>query len=178
MNKKKVIVVGAGAAGLMAAGQVAERGAEVIVLEKMQRPALKLRITGKGRCNLTNIAPLPEFIERFDRNGRFLHQAFSRFFSSDLVTFVESLGVATVEERGGRVFPASSKAEEVVDALLRWATESGAEIRCNSCVTGIMAQDRAVTGIQFTQKGARSKEAGQTDGAKTERADAIIITTG
>ena len=81
MSKRKVIVVGGGPAGLMAAGQAAICGAETILLEKMDRPGRKLRITGKGRCNLTNIASLTEFISHFGSNGTFLRNAFSRFFS-------------------------------------------------------------------------------------------------
>jgi len=120
MKKKKVIIVGGGAAGLMAAGQAAEMGAETLLLEKMNRPGRKLRITGKGRCNLTNIATLPEFITHFGPNGRFLRQAFSRFFTPELVSFFEELGVRSVSERGGRIFTASGKALEVVDALVKW----------------------------------------------------------
>jgi len=104
-HKRRVIVVGGGAAGLMAAGQAAELGAETLLLEKMDRPGRKLRITGKGRCNLTNVAPMSEFMAHFGDNGRFLRQAFFRFFAPDLVEFFEDLGVRTLTERGGRVFP-------------------------------------------------------------------------
>ena len=110
MTGRQVIVVGAGAAGLMAAGQAAAQGADTLLLEKMNRPARKLRITGKGRCNLTNVAPLDDFIAHFGPHGRFLRQAFSRFFASELLAFLEELGVATITERGGRVFPASGRA--------------------------------------------------------------------
>ena len=87
MDNYDVIVIGAGAAGLMAAGQAAGLGAKTLLIEKMERPGRKVRITGKGRCNLTNRAPLEEFITHFGRNGRFLRQAFCRFFSDDLVAF-------------------------------------------------------------------------------------------
>ncbi|RLC60857.1 MAG: hypothetical protein DRI48_11420 [Chloroflexi bacterium] len=120
MTEYQVIVVGAGAAGLMAAGQAAELGAKTLLLEKMSRPGRKLRITGKGRCNLTNIAAVEEFIEHFGPTGHFLRQAFYRFFTPELVAFFEELGVPTVTERGGRVFPASGQAQDVVEALLRW----------------------------------------------------------
>src|SRR5512146_256603 len=100
MAGQRVIVIGGGAAGLMAAGQAAELGAETLLLEKMKRPGRKLRITGKGRCNLTNLTPLPEFMTHFGPNGRFLRQAFSRFFTSETVTFFEGLGIQTVTERG------------------------------------------------------------------------------
>jgi len=117
MRKRRVIVIGGGASGLMAAGQAAEGGATVTLLERKDRPGRKLSLTGKGRCNLTNIAELSDFITHFGPNGRFLRQAFSRFFSHDLVTFLGELGVETESERGGRVFPTSDDALEIVDAL-------------------------------------------------------------
>ena len=86
----------------------------------MPRPARKLRITGKGRCNITNTAELEDFISHFGKNGNFLRQAFSRFFVHDLLEFLQKLGVHTVVERGGRVFPRSDDAIEVVDALVNW----------------------------------------------------------
>ena len=84
-SKKRIIVIGGGPAGLMAAGQAAEQGAKVILLEKMKRPGRKLCISGKGRCNITNIAEKHEFIAHFGKSGCFLHQAFSRFFNTDLI---------------------------------------------------------------------------------------------
>ncbi|MCD6295779.1 MAG: NAD(P)/FAD-dependent oxidoreductase, partial [Deltaproteobacteria bacterium] len=101
MTKPRVIVVGGGPAGLMAAGQAASLGAETLLLEKMDRPGRKLGITGKGRCNLTNVAVLSDFITHYGPNGRFLRQAFSRFFTHELIAFIEALGVSTVTERGG-----------------------------------------------------------------------------
>ncbi|MFH1337182.1 MAG: NAD(P)/FAD-dependent oxidoreductase, partial [Candidatus Zixiibacteriota bacterium] len=110
MPKKQVIVVGAGPAGLIAAGVAAKNGARTMLLEKMQRPGIKLRLTGAGRCNLTNSALLPDFIAHFGPGGRFLRQAFSQFFSSDLVEFLKKLRIRIVTESEGRVFPASGKA--------------------------------------------------------------------
>jgi predicted Rossmann fold flavoprotein len=129
MAKRRVIVVGGGAAGLMAAGQAADLGAETLVLEKMNRPGRKLRITGKGRCNLTNVATVSEAIENFGTSGRFLRQAFARFFTSELISFFERIGVQTVTERGGRVFPASGQAQDVLDALMRWVGQKGVTLR-------------------------------------------------
>ena len=122
-NTVDVLVIGAGPAGLMAAGQAASGGAQVMLLEKMDRPGRKLRITGKGRCNLTNIEELAGFLQHFQPDGRFLRHAFHQFFSQELLSFFQTLGVSTVVERGGRVFPASGDAGQVVDALVRW-TES------------------------------------------------------
>ena len=132
MSKRRVIVIGAGAAGLIAAGQAAEMGADTLLLEKMDSPARKLQITGKGRCNLTNIAAIQDFISHFGHNGRFLRQAFSRFFSADLVDFFNGLGLNTVTERGGRVFPASGKAGDVVDAMTKWIKTAGVSLKTKS----------------------------------------------
>ncbi|RUM39766.1 MAG: aminoacetone oxidase family FAD-binding enzyme, partial [Desulfobulbus sp.] len=104
---KKIIVIGGGAAGLMAAGQAAAAGADVLLLEKMQRPGLKIGISGKGRCNLTNIAELSTFLDHFGQNGRFLRQPFNRFFAPELIEFFAARGLEIVTERGGRVFPKS-----------------------------------------------------------------------
>ncbi len=161
---RRVIVVGGGASGLMAAGQAAKLGAETLLLEKMERPARKLRITGKGRCNLTNVAPLREFISHFGPNGRFLRQAFSRFFTDDLVTFFEGLGVRTVTERGGRVFPVSDRAQDVVDALVTWASTCDATLRTGSPVERLLVEKERVVGA--------------ASGDRLYRADAVIVATG
>lgn len=113
----KVIVIGAGASGLVAAGFLAQRGAEVHVLEKMQRAALKIRISGKGRCNITNAMPIRDFIPNYPGNGRFLYGALHRFSNLDCIRFFEELGVKTKVERGQRVFPVSDDAHEVANAL-------------------------------------------------------------
>ena len=104
MTKSKTIIVGGGASGLIAAGIASNNGAKVIILEKMKRCARKLRITGKGRCNLTNIADIPTHISHFGKNGRFLYKAYSRFFTSELLSLFKEIGIKTVTERGGRVF--------------------------------------------------------------------------
>jgi len=165
MAERQVIVIGGGAAGLMAAGQAAEKGARTMLLEKMNRPGRKLRITGKGRCNLTNIAPLPEFVAHFRPNGRFLRHAFYHFFSPDLIEFFEELNVGTVTERGGRVFPVSDQAQDVVDALLRWIKERGVTVRTGVAVEKLLLEGQQVVGVQDI--------AGQI-----YRADAVILATG
>lgn len=146
-----LIVIGAGPAGLMAAGQAASLGARTLLIEKMDRPGRKLEITGKGRCNLTNIEPLDPFIEHFNRDGRFLYSAFSRYFSQDLIAFFDQLGVKTNVERGGRVFPVSSDAKEIVDALVRWVDSQGVERRNGLRATGLRLEDGHVTSLQATR---------------------------
>ena len=104
---KKIIVIGGGASGMMAAGQAARIGGDVLLLEKTKRPGKKIAISGKGRCNLTNDSEINEFIGHFNRSGRFLHQPFSQFFAPQLMNFFRQRGVKLVVERGNRVFPES-----------------------------------------------------------------------
>ena len=165
MTKRRVIVVGGGAAGLMAAGQAAGQGAETLLLEKMSRPGRKLCITGKGRCNLTNVAPLPDFITHYGRNGRFLRQPFSRFFAADLIALLHDLDVPTVTERGGRVFPASGRAADVVDALVRGGERQGMTLRTGSPVEGLLLEGQQVVGVQVSS-------------GRNLHADGVIIATG
>ncbi|MBU0705399.1 MAG: aminoacetone oxidase family FAD-binding enzyme, partial [Chloroflexi bacterium] len=164
MTERRVIVIGAGAAGLMAAGQAAELGASVLLLEKMSHPARKLRITGKGRCNLTNTAPLKEFVAHFGPGGRFLRPSLSRFFSTELCDLLAGLGVDHVVERGGRVFPASNRAQDVVDALVRWVRREGVDLRTEAAVDGLILEAGAVTGVRA--------------GKDAHAADAVILAVG
>lgn len=180
MQKRKVIVIGAGAAGLVAAGQAAETGAEVILLEKMQQPGRKLSITGKGRCNLTNTAPLPEFIQHFGKNGRFLRQAFSCFFSTELVAFLRQQGVNIATERGGRVFPASNEAQEIVDALVSWNKNAGVILRSQVQVTKLIIEAGKIVGVQLRPNTALKKKTEKFHAAdnQTLPADAVILAAG
>nr|WP_325217474.1 aminoacetone oxidase family FAD-binding enzyme [uncultured Oscillibacter sp.] len=116
---KKIVVIGGGAAGMMAAISAAERGASVTLLEPNERLGKKLNITGKGRCNLTNNAGLEELLTNIPRNGKFLYSAFSRFSAQDSMAFFEDLGVPLKTERGNRVFPVSGRAFDVSAALER-----------------------------------------------------------
>lgn len=145
--KNRILVIGAGAAGLMAAGQAAEAGAEVVLLEKMQRPGRKICISGKGRCNITNSADLSEFIAHFGKTGRFLRQPFNRFFSAELMHFFAEHDLELVKERGGRVFPASGKAPDVLKAFLHWLEELPVSIRPNSRVDDLLLEDGRLEGV-------------------------------
>ena len=150
---KRVLVVGAGASGLMAAGRAASLGAEVYLLEKMKRPGLKLRITGKGKCNLTNIAEMDAFLAQFGRNGRFLRSAFSAFFSRELMEFFAGRGVPLEIQRGGRVFPASGSAPEIAAVLRSWCREEGAELKLNCPVDSLLVESREAKGVMTSLAG-------------------------
>ena len=119
MSNFDVIVIRACPAGLLAAGRAAELGGKVLVLEKMKREGRKLLITGKGRCNVTNDAPISEFIKHIYPNGRFLRTAFSSFFSKEIIELLKEHGVECTLERGGRYFPASNRSKDILDALLQ-----------------------------------------------------------
>jgi len=150
-----VVVVGAGPAGLLAAGRAAMLGARVLLLEKMEKPARKLRITGKGRANVTNMKPLEAHLQEIQPEPRFLRQAFGAFFNRDLVALLEAQGVATRVERGERVFPASGLAWDVADALVAWAGAQGVELLTHARVEGLLIQDGALSGLRVLSKGAK-----------------------
>ena len=134
-----VVVVGGGAAGLMAAGSAALRGARVILLEKPDELGKKLQIAGKGRCNLTNAGDREELIAGYAAGGRFLQSAFARFDNKALIDLLARLGVPTKVERGRRVFPVSDDARQVVRALTGWIEELGVEVRLNHPVGSLVA---------------------------------------
>lgn len=152
-----VIVVGAGAAGLIAAGRAAELGGRVLVLEKMERAGRKILISGKGRCNITNDAPLAEFLQHIHPNSRFLKHAFTRFFSHDIVRLLDEYHCPTVVERGGRVFPVSNKSADVVRALVQWGHDHQVEIRCGHKVEELLVADGAVTGLTVQSRFGRQE---------------------
>ncbi|MDP2931113.1 MAG: NAD(P)/FAD-dependent oxidoreductase [Chloroflexota bacterium] len=148
MTNKRVIVIGAGASGMMAAGRATELGADVRLLEKTEHPGKKLLISGKTRCNLTNTKELDDFVTMFGANGCFLYGAFHQFFRDDLLAFLKRYGVATKTERGGRVFPASDDARDVVQALERYMVDHGVQLRTGIKVTEIGVDSGRVTGVQ------------------------------
>lgn len=156
--KEPIIIVGGGAAGMMAAGRAGALGAPVLLLEKTPKLGNKLRITGKGRCNLTNVAPWSDFIAHFGPNGRFLYGAFSQFFADDLRAFFADRGVPTVVERGGRVFPKANDADLVADALVGYMQAGGVTIRRRTPVTHLSVSDGRITGVESDgrQFGARA----------------------
>jgi predicted flavoprotein YhiN len=145
---RRVIVVGAGAGGMMAAGRAAECGGTVLLLEKTDRPGRKILISGKGRCNLSNTKELRDFLAMFGENGSFLHGAFRRFFREDLLGLLERHGLETKVERGGRIFPASDRAADVVTALSRYLSEGHVQIRTRARVTGLRISGNRVAGVE------------------------------
>ncbi|MDO4539626.1 MAG: NAD(P)/FAD-dependent oxidoreductase [Syntrophomonadaceae bacterium] len=160
----EVIVVGAGAAGLAAAGAAAEAGTEVLLLERNKEAGKKLRITGKGRCNLTTAVEPEELMKGYPGNGRFLYSAFDRFNNHDAMRFFTELGLELKTERGQRVFPVSDDAGEVVKVLKRHALACGAKLLTGERVEGLMIENGRVAGIK-SDKG-------------THAATAVIICTG
>ena len=164
MNKK-IIVIGAGPAGMMAATKAAENGADVTLIEKMDRVGRKMLITGKGRCNMTNAADIPEIIKNIPGNGAFLNSSIRAFTNDDVVDFFHELGVPTKVERGGRVFPVSDKASDVVDAMLERLHELDVKIWLKTSVSHIAVRDGVAVGVVLSS-------------GETIDADAVILTTG
>jgi hypothetical protein len=148
----RVIVVGAGAAGMMAAGRAAELSARVLLLEKTTQPGRKILLSGKTRCNLTNTKELDDFISMYGANGRFLYGTFARFFRDDLLALLARYGVETKSERGGRVFPVSDDAGDVVQALERYMADYGVVLRTGITVEGVQVKGSRVAGVR-TQEG-------------------------
>lgn len=162
---KQIIVVGAGPAGMMAAIRAAENGANVTLLEKMKKPGRKMMITGKGRCNITNAADVPEIIRNIHGNGAFLNSSMRTFDNQDVMEFFRQQGVPVKVERGNRVFPFSDKAQDAVDAMVQRLHELGVKIELEMPVADILTQDGRVAGVR-TKSGAHYK------------ADAVILAVG
>ena len=164
---KKIVIVGGGAAGLLAAYSAAlkyGKSAAITVIEKNERPARKLMITGKGRCNVTNNCGVDTLIANVPKNGKFLFSAFSGFDSGDTMRLFESLGVPLKTERGNRVFPVSDKALDIVDALVGAVKKSGVKLVRGAAVK-IIVSDGAVIGVK-------------TEDGEIYPADSVILATG
>lgn len=167
MDKIDIIIVGAGPAGLMAAGRAAELGGKVLILEKMRTEGRKLLITGKGRCNVTNSSTISEFITHVFPNGRFLRNTFTQFFSKDIIELLEKYGVELTLERGGRYFPTSNKSSDILQALLKWVNELGVEIRCGQRVEKLLVEDNVITGVQVNGEVITAKKVILATGGKS-----------
>lgn len=162
---RKVIVIGGGAAGLMAAGRAAERGADVLLIEKNRTVGRKLQISGKGRCNLANDTEINDLLAHVPTNPKFLRSALHNFGPKDTQTFFTNLGMKLKVERGNRVFPVSDNAEEVVDALRKYCINAGVEVNAGVTVRRISFGGGKVSGIDM-------------EGGAFLSADAVILATG
>lgn len=163
MSKNRVVIIGGGAAGLMAASRARLHADEVTVIERNRICGRKLRITGKGRCNITNIADTDEIMDNITSNRKFMYSALGAFSNYDVIALMEDLGVATKVERGGRVFPVSDSAKDVADAL--WRAASGKNVRyITAKALAIEASDGKVRAVRY-------------EGGRVE-ADSVILATG
>jgi len=160
-----VIVVGGGPAGMIAAGTAASKGKRTMLAEKNEKLGKKLFITGKGRCNVTNTADFDEFMKNIPKNSKFFFSSFSSFSNNDLILLLESLGLKTKVERGGRVFPESDKSNDVIKALERYLNRNMVDVRLNSKLLDIRQENGAVTGALF-------------DSGRVVECSSIIICTG
>lgn len=180
-QKKKIIVIGAGAAGLMAACAAADGGAEVTVLEHNEKAGKKIYITGKGRCNYTNACETEEFFSNVLRNPKFLYSAVYGFDSSAVTEFLEKNGCTTKEERGKRCFPASDHAFDVTDALVRHLRKNNGRIRFHADVAEIRTEKES--GAETEAAGKGGTELRRTTGVRLRSgeelfADAVIVAAG
>lgn len=161
----KVIVVGAGAAGMMAAYFAAKNKNKVTLIEKNEKTGKKIYITGKGRCNITNACDVEDLFANVMSNKKFLYSAFYGFTNSDVIDFFENHGIKTKIERGNRVFPVSDHSSDVISALERALKEQNVDILLNTCVEKIECADSRVTGVVLC-------------GGRKIEADAVIVATG
>lgn len=164
----KVIIVGGGAAGMLAGIASASCGNETIILEKMNSVGKKIRITGKGRCNITNAIDIEDFIKNIPGNGRFLFSAFQNFTNKDIINILKEEGLDTKVERGNRVFPVTDNAQSVIDALQRRLKKLGVKVITNARVTDIEIKENKVYGVKANING---KE-------EAIKADKVILATG
>ena len=149
---KQIVVIGGGAAGLMAAVIAGREGARVILLEKMNMVGKKMGITGKGRCNITNSADISDFIKNTPGNGKFLYGAYERFSNVDLLALLHEWGLKTKVERGGRVFPESDSALEVRNLFMKMLKKYNVTVHLNEAVTKIVTKDNVLTGVVTTKE--------------------------
>lgn len=164
----KVIIIGAGPAGMMSGISSARNGDEVIILEKMNMPGRKLLITGKGRCNITSSLDMSEFIQNIPGNGRFLYSSFEQFTNKDIIEFLEKHNVKVKEERGNRIFPVTDKSVDVLNAFMKELKKLKVPIITNAKVEKILTNSDDVSGVEYIKNGTKV----------IEKADKVILATG
>jgi predicted Rossmann fold flavoprotein len=162
---QKIIVIGAGPAGLMSAIRASGPGNSVLILEKKPSPGNKLLISGKGRCNLTNACDLDSFLRRFSKSGEFLRDAFKKFFNRELMDFFESRGLELKTERQLRVFPVTDRSNHILDILKQELKKKNAEILVRTEVRDILTKDGFVSGVALSD-------------SRIISADRVILATG
>ncbi len=145
---RRVVVIGGGPAGMMAASVAGSRGLDVTLIEKNNKLGKKLYLTGKGRCNVTNLCEVEDLIANVPVNGKFLYSAFYTFTNRDLIALLNSLGLETKVERGNRVFPASDKSSDVIKTLERYVRQNNVKV-VQAEAEGIAAEDGAVRGVRL-----------------------------
>ncbi|WP_428739329.1 NAD(P)/FAD-dependent oxidoreductase [Sulfurimonas sp.] len=163
-NRYDLIVVGSGAAGLIASVVAAREGKKVLLLEKLSKIASKLKATGGGRCNLTNTLSNEEFMSRFGRDGRFMQDALNGFDHKELINFLKSIRVETHAPDGFRIFPTSHSSQTIIDAFLDELTRLGVELKCEQKVESLLVEDAHIIGVQTQDN--------------TYKVDAVILATG
>ncbi|MHC1689864.1 MAG: NAD(P)/FAD-dependent oxidoreductase [Bacteroidales bacterium] len=168
MENRELVVIGAGAAGMLAALSAAEEGVSVLLLEKMEKAGRKIRITGKGRCNITNTKNWDEFSKHIYPKNSFFKSAFYNLTNSKTITLFEEIGLETIIERGDRVYPKSGQAKDVVDSLVNRLNALGVEVRYNARVTDIKSIDGFVSELVWDENGTR----------KSVSPKAVIVATG
>ena len=164
----KVIIIGGGPAGMLAAISAARNGDDVTILEKMNILGRKLLITGKGRCNITSSLDISEFIQNIPGNGRFLYSCFEKFTNKDIIEMLGNNGVKVKEERGNRIFPVSDKSVDVLNALINELKKLKIKIQTNSDVKNILVKEGTVLAVEYVKDNKKL----------VENADKIILATG
>lgn len=165
----KVIIIGGGPAGMLAAITSAQKGNETTIIEKNNRLGKKLLITGKGRCNITSSIDINDFINNIPGNGKFLYSAFQNYTNKDIINFLEKNGVSVKEERGNRIFPKSDRSLDVEKAFEREITRLHINVKLNSKVTKILVKNNKAEGVKYLNS---------EDIEKNLYADKIILATG